>query len=270
MIYGKLGINLPGGPVGFAVVAQFRRNSYNNVPSSNIIIDTTPCVDTPITGTTTCATRNGEFLFLGTGTTADLNDKVFATFGELQIPVTDRFDIQAAARYEDYGGLTGSTFNPKISARYQLTHWLAVRGSAGSTFRGPPLTQLVPNSVTALSFIAGSFRAIDIVGNPNLKPEKANTYSAGAIFDFGRFKGTVDYWRYDISNPIAAEPSRSIVATMFPGNSPVNCGNPAQNGLPGPLHLPRRVQRRHDRSGPHALCERAERENIRHRQQCHL
>lgn len=227
VINGKLGINLPGGPVGFAAGVQFRRNSYNNVPSKNSNKDSAPCVDTPITGTTSCATRNGEFLFLGTGTNADLNDNVFATFGELQIPVTTRFDIQAAARYEDYGGRTGSTFNPKISARYQITPWLAVRGSAGSTFRGPPLTQLVPNSVTALSFIAGSFRAIDIVGNPDLKPEKANTYSAGAIFNFGRLRGTVDYWRYDFSNPIGAEPSGSIVATMFPGNSAVNCGNPA-------------------------------------------
>jgi len=231
VVNGKFGITLPGGPVGFAVGVQFRRNSYNNVPSANSNKDTTPCVDTPITGTTTCPSRNGEFLFLGTGTTADLNDNVFATFGELQIPVTSRFDIQAAARYEDYGGLTGSTFNPKVSARYQLTPWLAVRGSAGSTFRGPPLTQLVPNSVTALSFIAGSFRAIDIVGNPNLKPETAKTYSVGAIFNFGSLKATVDYWRYDFSNPIGAEPSGSIVSTFFPKNSPVNCGNPAFAGL---------------------------------------
>ena len=227
VINGKTSFTLPGGPVGFAAGVQFRRNSFTNTPSPNSDKATTPCVDTPLTGTTSCATRNGQFLFLGTGTTADLNDNVFAAFGELQIPVTSRFDIQAAARYEDYGGRTGSTFNPKIAARYQITPWLAVRGSAGSTFRGPPLTQLVPNSVTALSFIAGSFRAIDIVGNPDLKPEKANTYSAGAIFDFGRLRGTIDYWRYDFSNPIGAEPSGSIVATMFPGNSSVNCNNPA-------------------------------------------
>ena len=188
VINGKFGFKLPGGDPGFAVGVQFRRNSYNNVPSVNSDNASTPCIDTPITGTTSCASKNGEFLFLGTGTRADLNDNVFAAFGELQLPIFDKLDVQLAARYEDYGGLTGSTFNPKISARFQVTPWLAFRGSAGSTFRGPPLTQLVPNSVTALSFIAGSFRAIDIVGNPNLAPEKANTYSAGAIFNFGRLK----------------------------------------------------------------------------------
>jgi iron complex outermembrane receptor protein len=170
-------------------------------------------------------------MFLGTGSAADLSGDVYAAFGELSVPFTDKIQMQLAARYEDYGGQTGSTFNPKAAIRWQVTDWLAFRGSAGSTFRGPPLTQLVTSSVTALSFIAGSFRAIDIFGNPSLAPEKANTYSVGAIVNLGRFKGTVDWWRFDFSNPIVAEPSGAMVATMFPANSPVNCGNPAFAGL---------------------------------------
>jgi len=228
---GVTGIHLSGGDVAWAAGVQYRNNGYVNTLDNLSNIAATPCIDTPVNGNTSCAVQNGPLMFLGTGSEADLSGDVYAGFGELSVPFTDSLQLQLAARYEDYGGQTGSTFNPKGALRWQVTDWLAFRGSAGSTFRGPPLTQLVNNSVTALSFIAGSFRAIDIFGNPNLAPEKANTYSLGAIFNFGKLKGTIDWWRFDFNNPIVAEPSGAMVATMFPGNSSVNCGVAAFAGL---------------------------------------
>ena len=231
VLNGTTGLHLGGGDLGWAVGGQYRRNAYLNANDDLGNQAVNPCIDTPVNGSTNCAVRNGPLAFLGTGSNADISGNVYALFGELSAPITTRLEVQGAARYESYGGRTGSTFNPKIAARYKLTDWLAIRASAGSTFRGPPLTQLVPNSVTALSFIAGSFRAIDIFGNPDLKPETAKTYNVGAIVNLGRLRGTVDYWRFDFNNPIVAEPSGSIVATMFPGNSPVHCGDPAFAGL---------------------------------------
>jgi len=230
---GKTGLTLPGGEVAWALGAQYRRDyfitKYNNLTN----LDVTPCIDTVLTGTTTCAVENGPMMFLGGGRDADLQDDVYALFGELSVPVTDAIQLQLAARYEDYGGRVGSTFNPKLSGRWQITDWFALRGSAGTTFRGPPLTQLDPSSVTALSFIAGSFRAIDIFGNPDLQPEKAKTYSVGGLFDLfdKRLKASIDWWRFDFDNPIIAEPSASMVSTMFPDNSSVHCGDPTFAGL---------------------------------------
>ena len=149
----------------------------------------------------------------------------------MALPVTDDLQVQLAARYEDYGGETGSTLNPKIAVRWQATEALAFRASAGSTFRGPPLTQLTTSSVTALSFIGGAFRAIDIFGNPDLEPEKATTYSVGAILNVGNFKGSIDYWNFDFENPIVAEPSASMVNTMFPNGASTNCGQAAYADL---------------------------------------
>ena len=228
---GTTPIHLGGGDLAWAAGGQFRRSGYVNTLDDLSNIAANPCIDTPVTGNTNCTVRNGPFMFLGTGAEADLSGDVYALFGELNAPFADNFSVQLAARYEDYGGATGSTFNPKIAARWQATDWLAFRASAGSTFRGPPLTQLVTNSVTALSFIAGSFRAIDIFGNPDLAPEKAKTYNVGAILDFGKLKGTIDWWRFDFDNPIVAEPSGSMVATMFPGNASTNCGAAAFAGL---------------------------------------
>jgi len=228
---GETGIELGGGNVAWALGGQFRRgfftSDYNNLSDRAV----TPCIDTPISGATNCASRNGAFMFLGVGEEADLDADVYALFGEMSVPVTDDIQIQLAARYEDYGKDVGSTLNPKISVRWQINDWFALRGSAGSTFRGPPLTQLANSSVTALSFIAGSFRAIDLFGNADLEPETANTYSVGGIFKVGGLKATIDWWRFDFDNPIIAEPSASIVSGMFPGGSTVNCGQAAYAGL---------------------------------------
>jgi iron complex outermembrane receptor protein len=228
---GELPWELGGGAVGWAAGAQFRRNFFTSSYNDLSNIDANPCLDTIFNGSTSCTVRNGPLMFLGTGENADLEGDIYALFVETALPVTDDLQIQLAARYEDYGGETGSTLNPKISARWQATDWLAFRASAGSTFRGPPLTQLTTSSVTALSFIGGAFRAIDIFGNPDLEPEKAKTYSVGALVNIGNFKGSVDYWRFDFDNPIVSEPSASMVNTMFPGSSSVNCGNPTYADL---------------------------------------
>lgn len=63
--------------------------------------------------------------------------------------------------------------------RWQITDIFALRGSVGTTFRAPPLTSLDPGQVTSLQFLGGAFRAVDVVGNPDLDPEKATTYSIG-------------------------------------------------------------------------------------------
>ena len=228
---GELPWELGGGAVGWAAGGQFRRNFFTSIYNDLSNIAANPCIDTPVTGSTSCTVRNGPLMFLGTGEQADLESDVYALFAEAALPITDDLQFQLAARYEDYGGETGSTFNPKASIRWQANDWLAFRASAGSTFRGPPLTQLTTSSVTALSFIGGAFRAIDIFGNPDLEPEKAKTYSAGVLFDMGGFKASIDYWKFDFENPIVAEPSASMVNTMFPNSSSVNCGAAAFAGL---------------------------------------
>lgn len=81
------------------------------------------------------------FHFLGAIPSRDVASDVYAVFGELQLPVTDTLNFQLAARYEDYGGQVGSTFNPKISGKWDLTASLSLRGSYGTTFRGPPQVQ---------------------------------------------------------------------------------------------------------------------------------
>ena len=229
---GELGLELGGGQVGWAVGGQYRKQWYKAEYDGLSDLTVTPCIDTVVNGTTDCAVRNGPYMFLGGGTPSDLSGDNFGAFAEVSLPFTDNLQVQVAARYEDYGSKGGSTFNPKVSARWQMTDVFAVRGSIGTTFRAPPLTSLDPGQVTSLQFLGGAFRAVDVLGNPALDPEKATTYSVGLIVNAGNFRATVDYWNFDFKNPLVTEPVGGIFATLFPtGTGTGNCDQAALAGL---------------------------------------
>jgi iron complex outermembrane receptor protein len=215
LLSGQFGFELPGGAPGWALGYQHRKDSFESAYNEWANREVNPCIDTPTSGNTTCANPNGPLAFLGVAVPVDLSRNVNAVFGELSLPVTDAIQVQLAARYENYGR-TGSTFDPKISVRWQLTDMFAVRASAGSTFRAPQVTALTDNFITSLQNIGGTFRAVDIYGNPDLEPETAKTYTVGFIADIGGFNATLDYWSFDFENPINTDPVAGIVDTFFP------------------------------------------------------
>ena len=226
VLSGQTGINLPGGEIGFAIGGQYRKNTYQRRYNDVSNLDVYPCPGTPLNPAATCAQQTGALGFLGTNRNGDSQGDVRAAFAELQLPILDQLNVQLTARYEDYGGSVGSTFDPQVRAKFEVTDWLSVRGGMGTTFRGPPSQSLAGN-LTSLQVIGTSFRAIDINGNPNLAPESATTYSGGVIVNTGGFKASLDYFRYDFSGPIEGEPVQGIVSALFGATGNANCGNPA-------------------------------------------
>ncbi len=227
VLTGELPIALGDGNIGWAFGGQYREETYSRTYNDLANLDINPCIATITTGATNCAVQTGPFGFLSGARPLDAEQDIYAFFGEASLPFTDKFNVQLAARFEDYGGDVGSTFDPKISARYQFIPQFAVRGSVGTTFRGPALTQVAPGAVTSLQSIGGTFRAVDIAGNPSLTPESALTFNVGAIFDTGPFKATLDYWSFDFEDAIVTEPVANIVGAVFPTGAPNNCTNPA-------------------------------------------
>lgn len=210
-------IELGGGSPAWAVGIQYRRSTIQIVQSDNSNRALNPCLNTPINGDVSCAVPNGPYGFLGVTAEIDLNQDVRSVFGELNLPFTDSFNVTIAGRMEDYGGSVGNTFDPKISARWQVVDQFAIRGSLGTTFRAPTASQVNgSNFVTSLQNIQGAFRAVDIYGNNDLSPETATTYSVGAILDLGAFKATLDYWSFDFQDPITTDPLGGMAAAMFP------------------------------------------------------
>jgi len=233
---GETGISLPGGKVGWAAGAQYREETFQTRYNSLSNYAINPCVDVgsraclidSTTGLENPARATGVFTFLGGGNNQDLLQNVYAAFGEVSLPVLDSVQVQIAARYEDYGGRIGDTFDPKLSVRWQIADWVAVRGSAGSSFRGPPVNALTNNSATALQFLqaAGGFRAVRIFGNPDLKPEKADSFNVGLLFNVSGFRASLDYFNYDFEDNFVNEDFTAIVSNVFGSNNMANCSSP--------------------------------------------
>ncbi|WP_375391917.1 TonB-dependent receptor domain-containing protein [uncultured Sphingomonas sp.] len=234
-ISGKTGVTLPGGDVAFALGGQYRKTWFETKYSGNGNIAQNPCRDTPITGqlnpaacsplagSTTPSAPNGANAFLGTSAPVSVNQDVYAAFGELQVPIFDTVNLQASARFEDYRGGIGSTFNPQARLRWQVTPWLALRGGIGTTFRGPTPQNTSPTKITTLQLIGSTFTPTDTLGNAALKPEKSTNYSGGIILKFGGFQATVDYFKYKLTDAIVTDPLASMVATLFPTGLPNTC-----------------------------------------------
>ena len=230
VLSGESGVLLPGGQVGFAIGAQYRRDAYARTYGATNNLDAYPCAGSILDASATCDPETGPIGFLGSNRDVDVEGDVWAVFTELQLPVTERIQAQLSARYEDYGGAIGSTFDPQVRVKVDVTDWLALRGGVGTTFRGPP-PQTVSSDLVILTFIGGAFRAVDVLGNRNLQPESATTYSAGVLVDRGGLRASVDFWRYDFDGPIESEPVSGMVSALFGASGNANCDDPAYAGL---------------------------------------
>jgi iron complex outermembrane receptor protein len=225
VVNGKTGLTLPGGDLAFAVGAQFRKDSYKIDPlNADSDFAANPC---PTPGAKVCANQSGLFGFEGPVRRNDASRDVKAVFLELNAPILKNLQSQLAIRYEDYGSGVGSTVNPKVAMRWEPVSGLVLRGSANSTFRGPQLSQLT-GVVTTLQLIAptGAFKPIDINGNGALKPEKAFSYSLGAVFERNGFRISADYYAFRFRDPIIIEPFSAIVTDVLNGIA---------KGAPSPL-----------------------------------
>lgn len=228
---GRTPLELPGGQAAYAAGVQYRKNKgvFRYGPYNDE--DDFPCPGSLDFGDRSCVVRSGLFGFLAPNNDNDAKLDVIALFGEVQAPVLPGLDVSAAIRFEDYGGRIGSTVDPKATVRWEFLDGVALRGSVGTTFRGPPANLIQPGDfTTSFQFLGGAFRGVDIFDNPDLKPESAFTWSAGLTVNRGGLTATVDYWSYNIKDQIVTEGIAGILTAVFgPGataTTPANCASP--------------------------------------------
>jgi len=235
---------LPGGEIGWAVGTQVRREVFDLQLADSVNLDVEPCPFSNFAASVTrlgnisaanfnlCQTGQanvtGPFSFLSGTREQAFKRVVWGLFTEISLPVHEMFDAQFALRYEDYGGEVGSTVDPKLSLRFQPFEWITLRGSVSTTFRGPPQSFLA-NRTTTLQFIppTNAFKAVDVVGNPNLKPESALTSNVGAVFEWEGLYASIDYWRFNFKDPFQTESAGQIVAAYTTIGGAAPAGNPA-------------------------------------------
>jgi iron complex outermembrane receptor protein len=238
---------LPGGEIGWAFGSQIRREVYDLQLDDSVNLDVESCAFNNQAASVTrlgnisqanfdlcqngLANVTGPYSFLSGTREQHFKRVVWGVFGEISLPFHEMFDAQLAVRYEDYGGKVGSTVDPKLSLRFQPFEWVTMRGSVSTTFRGPPQSFLA-NRTTTLQFIppTNAFKAVDVVGNPDLKPESALTSNVGVVFEWEGLYASLDYWRFNFEDPFQTESAGQIVGaytTIGGTGAAVPAGHPA-------------------------------------------
>ncbi len=217
---GTSGWQLGGGAVDWAAGLQWRQDKrrFAYSPFRNRTLNPCPYAD-PLsvtlgnTPSLDCDLPLGPLGFITASENQRFTRDVYAAFIELGLPLSERWEMQVAARYEYYEGDVGGTLDPKLSLRWQALDWLALRASASSSFRAPPETMLGQDTFV-VEFVgpANSFKTIDVLANPGLEPEQAWVTNLGVLLQAGRFNASLDWWRVDIDGPLYRSSPAQIAA----------------------------------------------------------
>ena len=139
-----------------------------------------------------------------------------AAYVDVDVDLTERFNIGVAGRYEDYS-LFGSTTNGKLAARFAFSEALSVRGAVSTGFRAPTpgqqylqnvsqnpnLDPLIPRSVDVRAQLPSNGAAAALFGGVALRPEESVNVSVGVVLQpLPGFSLTLDAYQIDIDDRI--------------------------------------------------------------------
>jgi iron complex outermembrane receptor protein len=205
-------MDLPGGPLGLTLGGEMRWEAAN-----------TPAVP---------GTDTGSIVGLGYSQFTATR-RVNALFAEVNAPVAKWLELSAAARYDHYSDF-GDSLTPKLGFKFKPMDQFAIRGTYAEAFRAPGPAERGGSSFGFTTY------GILSQGNPNLKPEKAKSYTLDVIAEpMPGASATIDYWKVDRKNEIVQADPNAIVPA---GQCTAGCdGTPPGPGLPP---KPNRVNQR--------------------------
>ncbi len=200
--------DVPAGPVQVAVGVDYRRESYKFDGSAAGSINSPDIFNVA---------------FDNINALNKVERTVKAAYGELSVPIFKALEVTLAGRVDDYSGF-GSTFNPKITAKFRPIDWLLFRASYNTGFRVPTFNQIFngvtisPNPGNTLvdpttcpqGTVSGPQPDCAAItpdsasgGNLALAPEKSKQASIGVVFQpSSKFSLSVDYWTISVDNTI--------------------------------------------------------------------
>jgi iron complex outermembrane recepter protein len=159
--------------------------------------------------------------------------KVFETYAEAQAPLASKvrfareLSLNAAVRRTHYS-LSGTAYTWKLGGIWEPVTGLRFRATRSRDIRAPNIAELFENGGSSNTNVFDPVlgRAVQIreieAGNPALKPEKADTLTAGAVLHpafLPGFSGSVDYYDINIKDEIATLGAPTLAQGCFAGNA---------------------------------------------------
>lgn len=174
-----------------------------------------------------------------TDSTFDRGREIWAAYGELFLPLVGnsnsrnglrRLEVSLAARYEDYSDF-GDSINPKVGLYWSPTESLAFKGTFGTSYRAPALTDLDDSGVNWVYVPADLFNLSDSVlvtsgRNSSLDAEEATTWTAGVRWNIGGLSLDVTYFDVDFSGRIEIPTINIVSAITEPRFASIRIENP--------------------------------------------
>jgi iron complex outermembrane recepter protein len=152
-------------------------------------------------------------------------------FGEVQVPLlkdqpfAKDLSLNMAGRWATYSG-SGSIWSYKYGLDWQTLDWLRFRGTYSRDVRTAGMSER-SNAAGAGATVSDPFQGnkqtvfSEIVGgNPSVKPEKADTYSAGMVVQPTFARGlsvSVDWYSINVRDAIARLGAQQIVTQCYLG-----------------------------------------------------
>lgn len=220
---------LPGGDVGMATGLELRRDLQlddrdKHVDGTITFTDTETGITVPsdLVGTSDTPDTKGS----RTVGSAYIEFAVPLVSPEMNVPLVQSLEMQAAGRYENYSDF-GDIAKPKVALSWTVIDGLRFRGSWAQSFRAPNLEQLnatvVSRSNTRTDWVrceaderAGRIASFSDctgygfattgrrAGNPDLQAETADTWTIGTVLQprimpdhFGSLTLTADLWNVE-------------------------------------------------------------------------
>lgn len=234
-------LNLPGGPVGFAVGGEYRKEK--------LFYQADPIVE------------QGRTFYNALPTFAPPPFDVKEAFAEVRIPLLadlpliQELTISAAGRLSDYGGAVGTTKAYNAGVEWQIIPDIRLRAQYGRSVRAPNLTEtsfpLTQNFAPGFQDpcraaninVGTQFRAVNCAAdlgallttpqfaslpayslevlsgsNVDLRAEQSDSYTIGAVFTptfLPGFSLTVDYYDIKVKNVITSISAQTVANTCY-------------------------------------------------------
>ncbi|MBK7116857.1 MAG: TonB-dependent receptor [Proteobacteria bacterium] len=177
-----------------------------------------------------CGASNSSSLLFSSQRFIEGRDSVKEAFTEFQVPtlaklpMVERLDTNLAVRWADYEG-AGQIWAWKVGLNWEVNDQLRVRATRSRDVRAPNLRDRFDSTLGGINATDRNSRLppgtgipYSVIGfsggNPDLKPEKADTTTAGIVFQpafLEGFQASLDWYEVVIKGAIAQLGGQNIV-----------------------------------------------------------
>ncbi|KUM51761.1 TonB-dependent receptor plug domain-containing protein [Rheinheimera sp. EpRS3] len=198
--------DLSAGAVGFAVGAEYRRDSGFYNPDPVIVA-----------GEGTAAQQdptNGSY-------------EVVSFYQEVSVPFSEKLTGEFALRFDDYSTF-GKASTWKVGLTYELSDEIMFRGVAATGFRAPNVSELFGGNTGSYDYLDDPWGneqdpqiLVNYTSDANIEPEESESFTAGVVLSPAQIEGlsmTVDYWRFKVSNAITRLDAQAGLNNCFAGD----------------------------------------------------